>query len=173
MGRMGMMATGHYTICDTDLMVLVGTNPAVSHVGMPVSPIPPNNPMKWVREAKRRGVKLVVVDPRKTETARYADEYVAIRPGEDTAFFAGVLNLLFQRGAINEPFCERFATSLAELRTAVAPFTLDYGGENGPVPVRQPKALADGDAGAKHVNGDILDRKLKEGVQESQGIGVG
>ena len=52
MSRMGIMATGHYTIFDTDLIVLVGTNPAVSHVGMPVSPIPPNNPMKWVREAK-------------------------------------------------------------------------------------------------------------------------
>ena len=52
--------------------------------------------------SEKRGVKLVVVDPRKTETARYADEHVAIRPGEDATFFACVLNLLFQRGAVNE-----------------------------------------------------------------------
>lgn len=142
MGRMGIMATGHYTVYDTDLMVLVGSNPAVSHVGMPVSAIPPNNPMKWVREAKKRGVKLVVVDPRKTETARYADEHVAIKPGEDSAFFAGILNWLFEQGAVNEAFCERFATSLDTLKSAVEPFTLEYVAERTGIPVEQITTVA-------------------------------
>ena len=149
MARMGIMSTGHYTIYDTDLIVLVGTNPAVSHVGMPVSPIPPNNPMKWVREAKKRGVKLVVVDPRRTETARYADEHVAIRPGEDAAFFAGVLNLLFERGAVNEAFCERFATSVDALRTSVEPFALDFAAKRCGVPAEQIEAVATMIAGAE------------------------
>ena len=141
-GRMGIMATGHYTIHDSDLIVLVGTNPAVTHVGMPVSPIPPNNPMQWLREAKKRGVKVVVVDPRRTETARYADEHVAIKPGEDTAFFAGVLNLLFQRDAVDEAFCDRFATSVEELRAAVEPFTLEYVAERTGVPADQIETVA-------------------------------
>ena len=141
-GRMGIMATGRYTIDDTDLIVLVGTNPAVSHVGIPMSPIPANNPMKWVREAKKRGVKLVVIDPRKTETARYADEHVAIRPGEDTAFIAGVLNFLFKQGAVNEAFCKRFATSVDELENAVAPFTLEYVEQRTGVPAEQIKTVA-------------------------------
>ena len=69
-GRMGMFATGKYSALDADVIMEVGGNPAISHVS---GTIPMTAPMRALREAQSRGMKLIVVDPRRTETARRAD----------------------------------------------------------------------------------------------------
>ena len=78
-----------------DLIVLVGSNTAWCH------------PIVWQRiEAARaaRGTKLVVIDPRRTETADLADLHLALRPGSDVALFNGLLLGLQSRGAVDEAF---------------------------------------------------------------------
>jgi anaerobic selenocysteine-containing dehydrogenase len=122
-GRMGMFGTGKYSALDADVIMEVGINPAVSHMS---GTIPMTAPMRALREAQNRGLKLIVVDPRRTETARRADLYLQIRPGEDATLFAGMIRTVLEKGWHDQTFCARFIRPLDELRAAVADFTPDY-----------------------------------------------
>ena len=51
---------------------------------------------QWVMEAKRRGAKLIHVDPRFTRTSAHADTYVPLRAGSDIAFLGGIVNYILQ-----------------------------------------------------------------------------
>ncbi|WP_428027268.1 molybdopterin-dependent oxidoreductase [Altererythrobacter sp.] len=78
-----------------DLILLVGSNTAWCH------------PVIWQRierARERRGTKLVVIDPRKTETAEQADLHIAIDPDGDVALFNALLGEMFERGVIDEAF---------------------------------------------------------------------
>ena len=74
------MTNGWIDIKNTDMMLIMGGNPAENH---PCG-------FKWVVEAKRnRNAKLIVVDPRFTRTATQADLFLQIRAGSDIAFLGG------------------------------------------------------------------------------------
>jgi anaerobic selenocysteine-containing dehydrogenase len=123
MGRMGFFAPGKYSALDADVIMEAGVNSAVSHMS---GTIPMSAPQKALRDAKSRGIKLIVVDPRQTETARRADIHLQIRPGEDAALFAGMIHVVLDRGWHDAAFCSRFTESLDELRAGVARFTPSY-----------------------------------------------
>src|SRR4051812_31012764 len=53
---------------------------------------------QWVMEAKRRGARVIHVDPRFTRTSALADTYVPIRAGSDVAFLGGVVNYILENG---------------------------------------------------------------------------
>lgn len=122
MGRMGFFATPKYNFLDADVLILAGTNPAVSHFsfGMPTM-----NPVKWLRQGIARGLKLITVDPRMTETAKLADTHISIRPGEDAALFAGLIRVVLENNWEDRAFCDRYVTGLDSLRVAVEPFSLE------------------------------------------------
>ena len=69
--------------------------------------------------ARDRGAKLVVVDPRETAMARTADIHVALRPGSDAAFFSGVLHIIEREGLIDREFIDRRTTGWPELAETV------------------------------------------------------
>src|SRR5260370_35429107 len=97
--RMGAFATGKSFISqDLDALMLLGTNPVISHQGTPLNSASGWNPGKALRDAKRGGTKLIVVDPRNTETARMADIHLQIIPGQDAALMAGVIKILPEHG---------------------------------------------------------------------------
>lgn len=80
---------------EADLIILVGSNTAWCH------------PVVWQRiEAARakRGSLLVVIDPRRTETAERADLHLQIRPDGDIALFAGLLATMRSRGLLDEDY---------------------------------------------------------------------
>jgi assimilatory nitrate reductase catalytic subunit len=80
-----------------DLIILVGSNTAWCH------------PIIWQQiEATRtaRGTKLVVIDPRRTETAAGADLHLAIRADGDTALFNGLLAQIVQRGLVDQAYLD-------------------------------------------------------------------
>lgn len=80
---------------ESDLLVFVGANPCVGH------------PIMWERVLRnRRGGKIVVVDPRQTETAQAAHLHLAIKPKSDQSLFYGVARILIQRGWIDARFIE-------------------------------------------------------------------
>src|SRR6266542_1514144 len=77
------MTNGWIDIKNTDMMLIMGGNPAENH---PCG-------FKWPVEAKRqRNAKMIVVDPRFTRTASNADLFLQIRAGSDIAFLGGLLN---------------------------------------------------------------------------------
>jgi len=81
-------------IVHTDFLLMLGANPAVSKRSLWMVP----KFREKVRALHTRGGRLVVVDPRRTETARLADQHLALRPGSDAWLLAALINKLTQTG---------------------------------------------------------------------------
>src|SRR5712675_2353559 len=63
---------------------------------------------QWVMEAKRRGAKMIHVDPRFTRTSAMADFHVPIRAGTDVAFLGGIVNYIFEHDAVFTDYVQHF-----------------------------------------------------------------
>ena len=72
----------------TDFMIMLGANPLASNGSIMAGP----GIKKRLEGISKRGGKVVVVDPRRSETARIADEHIFIRPGTDALFLLGLLH---------------------------------------------------------------------------------
>jgi anaerobic selenocysteine-containing dehydrogenase len=81
----------------THYLLIIGANPVVSHGSLMTMPDAPGR-LKGVIE---RGGTLVVVDPRRTETAKIATEHHFIRPGADAAFLLALVHTLFDEGLVD------------------------------------------------------------------------
>src|SRR5207245_447426 len=89
------MTNGWTDISNADVILAMGGNPAENH---PVG-------FRFVMEAKRRrGAKLVAVDPRFQRTAAVADHFVQIRAGTDIAFLGGLINYALQNRRFQEDY---------------------------------------------------------------------
>jgi anaerobic selenocysteine-containing dehydrogenase len=78
----------------TDHMLVIGANPAVSNGSIMTAP----GARHRLRAIRERGGKVVVVDPRRTETVRHASEHVPVRPGGDPYLLLGMLHTIFADG---------------------------------------------------------------------------
>ena len=125
-GRLGMVPTWKYSDLEADVLMVVGNNPVISHMGKPWSGIKNTAPTAAIKAAKKRGMKLIVVDPRRTETAKLADIHLQIKPGDDPVLFAGLIHISIKNGWYNQAFCERYTQQFEELRQAVEPFNADF-----------------------------------------------
>ena len=102
------------------LLLLVGSNPVVSH-GQSTGFA---NPVQRIRDARARG-EVYVVDPRFTETARLAGHHLAARPGSDHAVLGFLVRDVLEGGyGLGTAELDAIAVNLAALRAAVAPFDL-------------------------------------------------
>jgi len=80
----------------TDYLLCIGANPVVSNGSLLTAP----NMRARLRAIRARGGKVVVVDPRRTESAREADEHVAILPGGDSALLLGMLRVMIDEDLV-------------------------------------------------------------------------
>jgi anaerobic selenocysteine-containing dehydrogenase len=115
----GRWGAGPQAFADADVCMLVGANPLVSMWGG----IPSFNPAKRLHEAGRRGLKLIVVDPRRTETARKADLHLQCLPGHDVELLAAMLHVVCEEKLQDEMFVAQETEGFEALRDAVAGFT--------------------------------------------------
>jgi anaerobic selenocysteine-containing dehydrogenase len=83
-GLLGIWMAPAQGFDDADVGLLIGANPLVAISGG----LPNANPRRWLHHARRRGFRLIVVDPRQTETASQADVHLQVRPGNDIAIVA-------------------------------------------------------------------------------------
>lgn len=104
-----------------DYLLIIGANPVASNGSFMSTP----DIRGKINAIKDRGGKVVVVDPRKTETASKASEHYFIRPETDILFLLSIVNELFQRKAIADSRVLRFSEHLEELEKIAAPFTID------------------------------------------------
>src|SRR6185436_14408607 len=81
----------------TDYFLILGANPVVSNGSLMTAP----NMKDRLRAIRGRGGRVVVVDPRRTETAAMADDHVAIRPGTDALLLAAMLHVIFAEGRVS------------------------------------------------------------------------
>jgi formate dehydrogenase major subunit len=96
------MTNGWIDIKNTDMMLIMGGNPAENH---PCG-------FKWPIEAKRqRNAKMIVVDPRFTRTAATADLFLQIRAGADIAFLGGLVNYAIENNRIAREYLANFTNA--------------------------------------------------------------
>jgi anaerobic selenocysteine-containing dehydrogenase len=107
--RLGLEYTD---VLESRLIVLWGHNPA--SIGPHFMP--------FLREAQRRGAYVVVIDPRRTLTARSANEHLQPRPATDGALALGLLHVLFAEGLHDEPWLEAHTIGWRDLRDRVASY---------------------------------------------------
>jgi anaerobic selenocysteine-containing dehydrogenase len=122
--RMGSWDAGWQNFRDADVSMAIGYNPLVSSYA-PAGGLQGTNPYVALRRAKARGMKLIVIDPRRSELAAAADIWLAVTPGEDPTLLAGMIKVILTEGLHDTSFCAEWVDQLDDLRTAVAPFTLD------------------------------------------------
>lgn len=77
-------------------LIIVGANPVISKWSFLQVP----NPGKHIRDIKKRGGRVIVVDPRRTETAKIAEEHLFIEPGTDIFFYLSFLHEVDRRGGV-------------------------------------------------------------------------
>jgi anaerobic selenocysteine-containing dehydrogenase len=133
-----------YTYADfeaSDVLVFVGANPCIAH------------PIMWERVCKNaKQPEIIVVDPRKTETAMAATLHLPLAPKSDLVLFYAVANLLIQRGAIDRAFIERSVNGFEELASFVEAFTLERAVEATRLAPEQIERLVQAIAGGKAVS---------------------
>jgi len=100
----------------TDYLLVIGANPMESHGSLCAAPDFPRR----LRALRERGGKLVVVDPRRTRTAAFADEHLSVRPGTDPFLLLAVVNTLLTE---NLATVTLDVNGLDELRELAAEFT--------------------------------------------------
>ena len=112
-GRMPGVAYEDYV--HARLIVVWGANPSVSGIHL----------VPFIREARRLGARLVVVDPRTTQLAKLADLHLPVRPGSDVAVALSLHRFLFEERRADEAFLEEHATGGERLRAKARPWTFE------------------------------------------------
>lgn len=106
----------------SDYFLMLGANPVASNGSIWTVPDIRNR----IKAFKRRGGKLVVVDPRHTETAALASEHLFITPGTDALFLAAVLQTLFAERLADPGHLSAYAAGLDTVAEALADFTPEF-----------------------------------------------
>jgi assimilatory nitrate reductase catalytic subunit len=97
---------------ESDVLVFIGANPCIAH------------PIMWQRVMRnRRSPRIIVVDPRRTETAMQAAQHVALRPKGDLTFLYGLARELIQLGAVKRDYVAAHTSGFAAFEEFVAAFT--------------------------------------------------
>ncbi len=108
-------------ISHCDWLLLLGTNPLASNGSMWTVP----NFRGKLRAMQARGGRLVVIDPRRTETANVADEHVFIRPGADAFLLLGMLHTLFDEGLVRLGTYAALLEGVSEIEASVRAFSAE------------------------------------------------
>jgi len=101
-------------IDNTDYMLILGANPAASNGSIMTAPDVKNR----LKAISKRDGKVVLIDPRKTETSKLATKHHFIRPGTDVYLLAGILNVIFDRGFADAGRLAEFTKNLPTLESA-------------------------------------------------------
>lgn len=100
-------------VCFADLILVVGSNTTANH---PVA-------ATFIKQAKRAGATLIVIDPRRIELAREADYFLQFKPDSDVALFNALLHTVIEEQLIEQDFVERRTTDYELIKQNVAAYS--------------------------------------------------
>lgn len=123
----------------TDYFVVHGGNPAVSNGSLMTAPGMPNR----IKAVRARGGKVIVIDPRRSETAELADQHIPIIPGTDAYFLFGIIHHFFAADLVDLGRVGDFAKGLDQIRALAAEFSPDLVAPLCGVPAAIIRALAE------------------------------
>ncbi len=121
-----------WDLANARLIIFWGKNPAETNI----------HQMRFVEQAVDRGARVVVIDPRRTQSAEGAELLVQIRPGTDGALALGIANLLIERAAIDRTFIAAHVHGFAEFAEMVRSYPPDRVAEITDVPQEVIERLA-------------------------------
>jgi anaerobic selenocysteine-containing dehydrogenase len=122
----------------TDFLVVMGANPHASQGSLLAAP----DVLGRLGAIRKRGGKVVVVDPRRTGTAERADEWLPIRPGADAALLMAWVHVLFEEGLVSLGHLEGRVTGVEELRALSRDFAPEAVAEFCAIPAETIRRLA-------------------------------
>ena len=97
-------------VTQAEVVLLIGANPVVNH---PVA-------ATWIKNAVKRGTKLILADPRRSELARHATHYLQFKPDTDVALLNAMMHTIVEEGLVAESFVADRTSGFDELRRNVA-----------------------------------------------------
>ncbi len=106
-------------ILDTDVMFLCGTNTTEAHPVIGAR----------MKQAQKRGSKLIVVDPRRTKMAESADLFLQIRPGTNIALINAMMNVIYSEGLHDEEYIENRTVQFSKIVQVIKQYTPERAGE--------------------------------------------
>jgi anaerobic selenocysteine-containing dehydrogenase len=118
---------------EAKLIILWGVNPSTSGIHL----------VPYVREAQKRGARLVVIDPRSTPLARQADLHLAPRPGSDVSVALAIHRYLFEEGLADTAFLAAHTKGADRLRERAAAWTFEVAAHTAGVSEAALRSLAE------------------------------
>lgn len=100
-------------IINTDAMFVIGSNTTENHPIIGAK----------MKQAVKRGSKLIVADPRKIELAEYADVYLQLKPGTNIALLNGMMNVILEKGLYDKKYIDERCENFHELVEVVKEYT--------------------------------------------------
>ncbi|MDQ8199350.1 nitrate reductase [Pelagicoccus enzymogenes] len=126
---------------DSDVLVFVGANPCIAH------------PIMWQRVMRNpHNPEIIVVDPRRTETANSATQHYAIAPKSDLSLFYGIARELIERGQVKRDFVEQHTEGFEEFETFVQDYTLEKVSEESGLSIAEIERFVESIAAGKRVS---------------------
>src|SRR6202521_2167635 len=98
---------------DADVIIVIGANPTVNH---PVA-------ATFIKNAAKRGAKLIVIDPRTQSLSRHAYKHLAFKPGSDVAMLNAMINTIIAEGLTDEQYIAGYTEGFDDLKAKIKEFT--------------------------------------------------
>jgi formate dehydrogenase major subunit len=98
---------------DAEVIVVIGANPTINH---PVA-------ATFIKNAAKRGAKLIVIDPRRQALSRHAYKHLAFKPGSDVALLNAMINTIVTEGLTDEQYIAGYTEGYEELKAKIKDFT--------------------------------------------------
>lgn len=114
-----------WDIENAKLIILWGKNPAETNIQQ----------MIFIEKALENGAKLVVIDPRRTQSSERADLLIQPKPGTDAALALGIANLLIQNNWIDKDFIDKHTLGFEDFKKSIEIYTPDKVSEITDVPI--------------------------------------
>lgn len=128
----GAMTNSISEIAEAELLFLIGTNTTEAHPVIGYK----------IRQAARRGTKLIVVDPRRTELAEEADYWLRVQPGTDIPLLNGLMHIMIKEELHEHAFIKERTENFEALKQTVEKYTPDYVSRLTGVPVEDLYAVS-------------------------------
>ncbi len=114
------------------LILFWGTNPVTSNIHL----------MPFVKEARRKGARLIVIDPRRTRSARLADWHIPVRPGTDAALALAMMHVIINENLYDADYVARHTMGFDQLRQRVQEYAPEAVEDVTGVPAEDVRRLA-------------------------------
>ena len=151
----------------TSYFLCIGANPVVSNGSFMTAP----DVRRRLRALRARGGRVVVIDPRRSETAHEADEWIPIRPGSDAALLLAMTQSLIADGRVDAARIASIADGWQDVQARLAGFTPERVAAYTGVPAATTRRLARELADADDRQRLHADRRLQQPLRHARHVG--